>query len=93
MLDKPEISLITCTQKLWQVCHLRTRVIILIFTRFQIEQRLNIDECMLHAYFTQDAQLYMDLRELEIRLNTRYLVNDADEQRLQLPPCSPNLIF
>lgn len=57
--------------------------------KVEIEQRLNIDECMIHPFFVQDAQLYMDLRELEIRLNFRYLTTEADDQRFQLPPFRP----
>lgn len=60
----------------------------------QIEERLGIDECMLHEWL-QGPQVYMDLRSLELRLSgERYLTSQVDDlkycqflQEQGLAPC------
>ena len=48
--------------------------------RLQIEERLTIDECMVHSWL-QDPIVYGDLRELELRLGTgRYLTSQEMDQ-------------
>ncbi|VDK53145.1 unnamed protein product [Anisakis simplex] len=49
--------------------------------KVQIEQRLTIDECLAHEWL-QGAQVYLDLRKLELRLGCeRYLTSEQDDIR------------
>jgi protein kinase D len=49
--------------------------------RLQIEERLTIDECIRHPWLN-DHDVYVDLRELEIRLGTgRYLTSVEEDQK------------
>uniref|UniRef100_A0A915C9X9 protein kinase C n=1 Tax=Parascaris univalens TaxID=6257 RepID=A0A915C9X9_PARUN len=49
--------------------------------KVEIEERLTIDECMAHEWL-QGAQVYMDLRKLELRLGCeRYLTSEQDDIR------------
>ncbi|VDM43550.1 unnamed protein product [Toxocara canis] len=49
--------------------------------KVQIEERLSTDECMAHEWL-QGAQVYMDLRKLELRLGCeRYLTTEQDDIR------------
>uniref|UniRef100_A0A914UV16 protein kinase C n=1 Tax=Plectus sambesii TaxID=2011161 RepID=A0A914UV16_9BILA len=49
--------------------------------KVQIEERLNIEECVAHEWL-QGPQLYMDLRSLETRISCeRYLTTVEDDQR------------
>lgn len=48
---------------------------------FQLNERLNIEECLSHNWL-KGEQLYLDLRNLEIRLKSpRYLTSEADDGR------------
>lgn len=50
-------------------------------TKLQIEERMNIEECIVHEWL-QDPQVYLDLRQLEIRLGgLRYLTSESDDAR------------
>uniref|UniRef100_A0A914C7F2 protein kinase C n=1 Tax=Acrobeloides nanus TaxID=290746 RepID=A0A914C7F2_9BILA len=49
--------------------------------RVKIEERLTIDECITHLWL-QDPQVYIDLRQLELRLGVdRYLTSVEDDIR------------
>ncbi|OZC05914.1 hypothetical protein X798_07107 [Onchocerca flexuosa] len=49
--------------------------------KVKIEERLSIDECMKHEWL-DGAQVYMDLRRLELQLGgERYLTNAEDDIR------------
>ncbi|KAH7712736.1 Serine/threonine-protein kinase dkf-1 [Aphelenchoides avenae] len=49
--------------------------------KLKIEERMNIEECIVHEWL-QDPQVYLDLRQLEIRLGgLRYLTSESDDAR------------
>uniref|UniRef100_A0A7E4VPD2 protein kinase C n=1 Tax=Panagrellus redivivus TaxID=6233 RepID=A0A7E4VPD2_PANRE len=52
--------------------------------RLNIEERLTIDECITHTWL-QDPHVYVDLRQLELRLQTSRYLTSLEQDQLYAP--------
>ena len=66
----------------------------MLISTFQVKlrKRYSVEKALIHDWF-QDYQCWCDLRQLENKLNTRWLTHQSDDNRCEAHERSDNKLF